>query len=103
MRATGIVRRIDDLGRVAIPKGIRQQLGIQEGDPLELYVNENSIIFKPHYVGVSEEFSSLVSAIEYQGFIDINDQQKILEILRNARKSIMAIENKTSTAEDSDI
>ena len=43
MEATGIVRRVDDLGRVVIPKEIRRNLGIREGDPLEIFV-ENSCI-----------------------------------------------------------
>ena len=38
MKATGIVRRIDDLGRVVIPKEIRRVLKIREGDPLEIFV-----------------------------------------------------------------
>ena len=42
MKATGIVRRTDDLGRVIIPKEIRRQIGIQEGDPLEIFtIQEN--------------------------------------------------------------
>ena len=41
MKATGIVRRIDDLGRVVIPKEIRRTLNIREGDPLEIFVGEN--------------------------------------------------------------
>ena len=41
MRATGIIRRIDDLGRVVIPKEIRRKMRIREGDPLEIFVNEN--------------------------------------------------------------
>jgi AbrB family looped-hinge helix DNA binding protein len=49
MRATGIVRRIDDLGRVVIPKEIRRNLRIREGDPLELYTSrEGEIIFKKY-------------------------------------------------------
>lgn len=40
MKATGIVRRIDDLGRVVIPKEIRRTLAIREGDPLEIYTTE---------------------------------------------------------------
>ena len=48
MKATGIVRRIDDLGRVVIPKEIRRSLGIREGDPLEVYVDNNGVIFKPY-------------------------------------------------------
>ena len=49
MRTTGIVRRIDDLGRVAIPKEIRRALQIREGDPLEIYTErDGSIIIKPY-------------------------------------------------------
>lgn len=48
MKATGIVRRIDDLGRVVVPKEIRQTLGIKEGDPLELYVEGDVICFKKY-------------------------------------------------------
>ena len=42
MKATGIVRRIDDLGRVVIPKEIRRSMGIREGDPLEMFVDTES-------------------------------------------------------------
>lgn len=47
MKATGIVRRIDDLGRVVIPKEIRRTLRIREGDPLEIFVDrEGEVILK---------------------------------------------------------
>lgn len=46
MKATGIVRRIDDLGRVVIPKDIRRTLHLREGDPLEIYIDNDSVIFK---------------------------------------------------------
>lgn len=50
MRATGIVRRIDDLGRVVIPKDIRRSLNIEEGDPLEIYIDDKtkSVMFKKY-------------------------------------------------------
>lgn len=49
MKATGIVRRIDDLGRVVVPKEIRRTLRIREGDPLEIFTdNEGSIILKKY-------------------------------------------------------
>lgn len=49
MKATGIVRRIDDLGRVVIPKEIRRTLRIREGDPLEIYTDhEGGIILKKY-------------------------------------------------------
>ena len=49
MKATGIVRRIDDLGRVVIPKELRRTLRIREGDPLEIYTtSEGEVIFKKY-------------------------------------------------------
>ena len=49
MKATGIVRRIDDLGRIVIPKEIRRTLRIKEGDPLEIYTDrEGEVIFKKY-------------------------------------------------------
>lgn len=49
MRATGIIRRVDELGRVVIPKEIRRTLKIKDGDPLEVYTErDGSVIFKPY-------------------------------------------------------
>lgn len=49
MNTIGIIRRIDDLGRIVIPKEIRQQLKIREGDPLELFANKDgSVLLKPY-------------------------------------------------------
>ena len=49
MKSTGIIRRIDDLGRVVIPKEIRHALKIKEGDPLEIYTErDGSVVFKPY-------------------------------------------------------
>ena len=48
MKATGIIRRIDDLGRVVIPKEIRRSLKIREGDPLEILIEKNCVCFKKY-------------------------------------------------------
>ena len=49
MKATGIVRRIDDLGRVVIPKEIRRTMRIREGDPLEIYTDKDGgVIFRKY-------------------------------------------------------
>ena len=59
MKATGIVRRIDDLGRVVIPKEIRRTLRIREGDPLEIYTaTDGEVIFKK-IIRLSESLRSL--------------------------------------------
>lgn len=46
MKATGIIRRIDSLGRVVIPKEIRRTLNIHEGDPLEIFTENDGVIFR---------------------------------------------------------
>ncbi len=60
MKATGIVRRIDDLGRVVIPKEIRRTLRIKEGDPLEIYTDrDGEVIFKKYSpVGEMQNFAA---------------------------------------------
>ena len=60
MKATGIVRRIDDLGRVVIPKEIRRTMRIREGDPLEIYTTKDGeVIFKKYsLLGGLEDFAA---------------------------------------------
>ena len=60
MKATGIVRRIDDLGRVVIPKEIRRTMRIREGDPLEIFTGkEGEVVFK--------KYSPMESLADYAG------------------------------------
>ena len=60
MKATGIVRRIDNLGRVVIPKEIRRTMRIREGDPLEIYTSrDGEVIFKKYsLLGGMEDFAA---------------------------------------------
>ena len=62
MKATGIVRRIDDLGRVVIPKEIRRTMRIREGDPLEIYTEKDGeVIFKKYSpMGELSEFATQI-------------------------------------------
>ncbi|MDD6312119.1 MAG: stage V sporulation T C-terminal domain-containing protein [Firmicutes bacterium] len=59
MKATGIVRRIDDLGRIVIPKEIRRTMRIREGDPLEIYTGlDGELVFKKYsMIGELSEFA----------------------------------------------
>lgn len=75
MKATGIIRRIDDLGRVVIPKEIRDNLRIRENDPMEIYVSDNGeVIFRKHQ---PEKFNMEIFW-EYFHKIGTNDQREIL-------------------------
>lgn len=68
MKATGIVRRIDDLGRVVIPKEIRRTMRIREGDPLEIYTDaEGEVIFKKYSpIGELSEFAGQYAEVLFK-------------------------------------
>ena len=57
MKATGIVRRIDDLGRVVVPKEIRRTLGIREGTPLEIFTGKDSEVILKKYSPLGEIYT----------------------------------------------
>ncbi|MBP5308041.1 MAG: AbrB/MazE/SpoVT family DNA-binding domain-containing protein [Clostridia bacterium] len=68
MKATGIVRRIDELGRVVIPKEIRKTLRLSSGDPLEIYTDRDELLFRKYSPirsidGFAEEFSAALREI----------------------------------------
>ena len=50
MKATGIIRRVDDLGRIVLPKEIRRNSGITEGTPMEIYTTSDGIVLKKYNV-----------------------------------------------------
>ena len=59
---TGIIRRIDDLGRIAIPKNIRSELRLREGTPLEFVIEGNDLILQPYYSQEICKYKKLLSA-----------------------------------------
>ena len=65
MKATGIVRRIDELGRVVIPKEIRKTLRIREGDPLEIYTDKEDVLFRKYspIASMEEEAASIEKSL----------------------------------------
>lgn len=65
MKATGIVRRIDDLGRVVIPKEIRRNFHIREGDPMEIYMSEDGkyVCFKKYMVTEEPNIKTILKAL----------------------------------------
>ena len=68
MKSTGVVRRVDDLGRIVIPKEIRRSLKIRDGEELEIYIDNESIILKKHSMlndinEVSKKIIDIVSSL----------------------------------------
>ncbi len=94
MKATGIVRRIDDLGRVVIPKEIRRTLRIREGDPLEIFTDrEGEVILKKYSpIGELGDFAreyadSLHESVDH--IICISDRDAIIAVAGAPKKEYM--------------
>lgn len=62
MRATGIIRRIDDLGRVVIPKEIRRAMGVRDGDPFEIFTEKDTVCFKKYCPYDAEQWDTALAA-----------------------------------------
>ncbi len=91
MKATGIVRRIDDLGRVVIPKEIRRTMRIREGDPLEIYTsNDGEVIFKKYSpIGEISENAAQVADIMHRLSgcpVAVFDRDHVISISGAAKK-----------------
>lgn len=94
MKATGIVRRIDDLGRVVIPKEIRRTMRIHEGDPLEIFTNKDGeVIFKKYSaVGELSNFASeyAEALCKISGFsAAITDKDVVIAVSGTGKKEIL--------------
>jgi AbrB family transcriptional regulator (stage V sporulation protein T) len=94
LKATGIVRRIDDLGRVVIPKEIRRTLRIREGDPLEIFVDRDGEVILKKYSPIGElgEFAkeyadSLYEAIGHIALIA--DRDTIIAVAGAPKKEFL--------------
>ena len=94
MKATGVVRRIDDLGRVVIPKEIRKTLRIKEGDPLEIFTDkEGEVILKKYSpIGELSEFASSYAdtIAKTTGHIAcITDKDTVIAVSGGAKKEYL--------------
>ena len=87
MKATGIVRRIDDLGRVVIPKEIRRACNIREGDPLEIFLQDGAVTFKKYNPTYRDDLMTILQdAADY--YDSYEDDRATAEQLRKIAKEI---------------
>ena len=95
MMATGIVRRIDDLGRVVIPKEIRRRFGIREGDPLEIFLTEDGIIFRRYHHSLIADVDALRLALNEHYNYDYEhseENKQISKLLDEVKEIVKKIE-----------
>lgn len=93
MKATGIVRRIDDLGRVVIPKEIRRTMHIREGAPLEIFTDSNGLVIFKKYSPIGELSTFAAQYVEaFSGNIEdtvaICDCDRIIAVSSGAKKEL---------------
>lgn len=81
---TGIIRRIDDLGRVVVPKDIRHKLNIKEGDPLEITLDGNKVCFELYtpYYDIGERIKRLIEDVELDEYLSREDKAKAVSALK---------------------
>ena len=93
MKVTGIVRRVDDLGRIVIPKEICRTMGVTAGCPLEMYVDStcNGLVLVPYRSEVSSTISGIAENLSTMG-CDPRERE-IANELRNIAKKLEKIEN----------
>lgn len=94
MKQTGVTRKIDELGRIFTPKEIRKNLGIRDGEALEIFTSEDSIILKKYfevrkYEDLSSKLCELIKNI-YNVDLVITDREKVItssnkEIVENTK------------------
>ena len=94
MKATGIVRRIDDLGRIVIPKEIRRTMRIREGDPLEIYTaSDGEVIFKKYSpIGELSEFASQYTDVLHRATnlpVIITDRDHVIAVAGMPKRDAM--------------
>lgn len=90
MKATGIIRRIDDLGRVVIPKEIRRNCNIREGEPLEIFLQDGGVVFKKYLPNCRDNLvTALRNAADY--YDDYEDDRAIAGQLRKIAQEIDAL------------
>ena len=94
MKATGIVRRIDDLGRVVIPKEIRRTMRIREGDPLEIFTaSDGEVIFKKYSpIGELSEFAGQYTDVLYRATnlpVVITDRDHVIAVSGFPKRDFM--------------
>ena len=93
MKATGIIRRVDDLGRVVIPREIRRTLGIREGEPLEIYTEgRDTVCFRKYETNLTGEVDHLREQIETYCDLPRETQARIDILLREVRELVKSEE-----------
>ena len=93
MRATGIIRRIDDLGRVVIPREIRRTLSIHADDPLEIWIDgKDTLCLRKYTIDLRDEIEGLKDQLVIASNLSYEDQSKAATLLNEVLKLVIKSE-----------
>lgn len=90
MKTTGVIRRIDELGRIVIPKEIRKNLRIKDGENIEIFIEGENIILKKHSIlnKIKEDSKNIVEVVNYflKKNVIVTDRDKVVAVSGNIKK-----------------
>lgn len=90
MKEKGVIRRVDDLGRVVIPKEFRESLGLSDGLPVEILNQGDSVVIRPYHMDgeIYPYLENLKLSVKKQSWMDGCDKDRILDQIETIRKEI---------------
>lgn len=94
MKTTGIIRRMDDLGRIVIPREVRRTIGAKEGDPFEILIDEenNSLVIMPYQSNAVSKIRAVAENLN--GRANPDEYWQIAEELETIAKKLEKLEKK---------
>ena len=94
MKVTGIVRYMDDLGRICVPKEMRKMANVKEGDPFEIFVGDQTILFKlydPEHQKIERKLCEVMDELNILCEYDL--QKEVEQLLEKITKKLSVDEN----------
>ena len=84
MKNRGIVRRVDDLGRIVIPKEMRRELGVADGDPMEMLLIDDGVFIRPYPRAgeISSYLRNLKAAVRDDSYLEADEHDALLEKIK---------------------
>lgn len=100
MENRGIVRRVDDLGRIVIPKEMRRELGVSDGDPMEMTMTDEGVLIRPYPCasGIASYLRNLKCAIMDDSYLKESDHEVLLEKVKELEHLLLEVQNRKHDA-----
>lgn len=97
MKNRGIVRRVDDLGRIVIPKEMRKELGVSDGDPMEMLLIDDGVLIRPYPRAgeISSYLRNLKAAVRDDSYLEADEHDALLEKINEFEDMLKKLQRST--------